>query len=142
MQLNPYLSFNGQCEAAFELYAQVLGGKIVALSRFGDAPDGANMPAAARDQIMHVRLVVADQVLGDQVLMGSDNPPQYYEKTSGMSVSINVDDPVEGERIFKALAKGGTMRMPFEETFWAERFGMCVDRFGTPWMVNCAGTKA
>lgn len=131
MQLNPYLSFDGQCEAAFERYAQVLGGEIVALSRFGEMPDCGEMPAEARDRVMHVRLLV-----DGQVLMGSDSPPGRHEDTRGMSVTINVDDTAEGERIFNALAEGGTVRMAFAETFWAEGFGMCVDRFGTPWMVN------
>ena len=135
MQLNPYLSFNGQCEAAFERYAEVLGGEIAALSRFGEMPDCGEMPAEARDLVMHVRLLV-----DGQVLMGSDNPPGRHEDTRGMSVTINVDDTTEGERIFNALAEGGTVGMAFAETFWAKRFGMCVDRFGTPWMVN-AGMK-
>ena len=84
---------------------------------------------------MHVRMVV-----GDPVLMGSDSPSGSHEDSKGMSVSIQVDDPIEGERIFNALAEGGMLRMAFEETFWAKGFGMCVDRFGTPWMVN-AGQK-
>lgn len=135
MQLNPYLSFNGQCEAAFKHYAQVLGGEIVALSRFGEMPGDQEIPAGSGERIMHVRMVV-----GDQVLMGSDSPSGSHEDSKGMSVSIQVDDPIEGERIFNALAEGGMLRMAFEETFWAKGFGMCVDRFGTPWMVN-AGQK-
>ena len=135
MQINPYLSFNGQCEAAFTHYEKVLGGRIAMLSRFGETPGCEEMPRELHDQIMHVRLQV-----GDQVLMGSDSPPEYHEDTKGMSVAINVEDTAEGERIFNGLADGGTVRMPYEETSWAQRFGMCVDRFGTPWMVN-AGMK-
>jgi PhnB protein len=132
MQLNAYLNFNGQCEAAFRFYEQCLGGQIVALHTFGNSPGAEQMAADWRDRIMHASLVV-----GDAVLMGSDAPPEYFEKPQGFSVSLNVKDPAEAERIFRALAEDGTVRMPLEKTFWAERFGMLVDRFGTPWMVNC-----
>jgi PhnB protein len=81
---------------------------------------------------MHARLVV-----GDQVLMGSDAPPDHFEKTQGMSVALQVNDPIEAERIFAALADNGTVRMPIQPMFWAIRFGMLTDRFGIPWMVNC-----
>lgn len=135
MQLTPYLIFQGDCEAAFKHYEQVLGGKILMLSRFGDAPAGEEMPGANPDQVMHVSMTV-----GQQMLMGSDCPPEQYQTPAGTSVSISVDDRDEGERIFKALAVGGTEQMAYSETFWAEGFGMCVDRFGTPWMVN-AGNK-
>ncbi|MFC5526413.1 VOC family protein [Rhodanobacter ginsengisoli] len=133
MRLNSYLIFDGKAEAAFNFYAQALHGKIAMLMRFGEAPGAGNTPAETRDWIMHVRLEV-----GDQVLMASDCPPDRpYHGIHGCSVSIAVDTVAEGERIFKALAEGGTIQMPFEQTFWAERFGMVVDRFGVSWMVNC-----
>jgi PhnB protein len=134
MQLQPYLMFNGQCKEAFQFYERVLGGKIEMMTTFGDAPPGAGGTPESRDLIMHVRLVV-----GDAVLMGSDSPPQYYEKPQGISVSISVKDVSEGERIFNALAEGGKVNMQFSKTFWSPGFGMAVDRFGTPWMVNCEG---
>jgi PhnB protein len=81
---------------------------------------------------MHARLVV-----GDKVLMGSDAPPDRYDAPKGFSVSLSVDDEVEAERIFHALAQDGTVQMQLQETFWAVRFGMLIDRFGIPWMVNC-----
>ena len=81
---------------------------------------------------MHARLVV-----GDKVLMGSDAPPEHYEGPKGFSVSLTINDLADAERIFHALAENGTVRMPLQETFWAVRFGMLVDRFGIPWMVNC-----
>jgi PhnB protein len=132
MQLTPYLNFNGQCEAAFKFYEQCLGGKIVALFTHRNTPAAEHVPAEWQDRIMHARLVV-----GDAVLMGSDSPPAYFEEPKGMYVSLQIDHPAEAERIFHALAEGGTVRMPIEETFWAARFGMLVDRFGTPWMINC-----
>jgi len=132
MQLNPYLLFNGRCEEAFKLYAQCLRGKIAAMVRFSETPTAGQMPPEMRNQIIHTRLMV-----GDQVLMGSDCPPDRYDPPKGFSVSIGVNDPAEAERIFRALAEGGTITMPIQETFWARRFGMLVDRFGIPWMVNC-----
>jgi PhnB protein len=132
MQLNPYLTFNGQCEAAFKFYEKVLGGKIEAMMTFGGSPMEDRAPAEWRDKIMHARLTV-----GANVLMGSDAPPDRYEPMKGITVSIGVDDPAEAERIFHALAEGATVQMPIQQTFWAARFGMLTDRFGTPWMINC-----
>jgi PhnB protein len=132
MQLNPYLLFNGQCEAAFKFYAETLGGKIESMLIHAGTPAEEHVPAEWRDKIMHARLTV-----GDQVLLASDAPPGRYEQPKGFSVSIQLKDKANGERIFKALADGGTIQMPFEKTFWASGFGMCVDRFGIPWMVNC-----
>jgi PhnB protein len=132
MQLNPYLFFNGQCEVAFKFYAQLLGGKIDGMLTHAGTPAEQQVPAEWRDKIMHARLIV-----GDQVLMGSDAPPAHYEQPKGFSVSIQIKDKAEAERIFNALAEGGKIQMPFAQTFWAAGFGMCADRFGTPWMVNC-----
>jgi PhnB protein len=132
MELNPYLMFNGQCQAAFKFYEQCLGGKIVALFTHGETPMAEHVSPEWQDKIVHARLVV-----GDRVLMGSDAPPDYYEEPKGFSVSLGIADPAEAERIFNALAENGRVQMPLEETFWAVRFGMVVDRFGTPWMINC-----
>jgi len=71
------------------------------------------------------------------VLMGGDSPPDRYEPTKGMTIMLGVDEPSEAERVFKALSENGTVQMPIAETFWARRFGMLVDQFGIPWMVNC-----
>jgi PhnB protein len=132
MQLNPYLLFNGQCEAAFKFYEKVLGGKIEAMLPHEGTSAAEQVPPQWRKKILHARLSV-----GDEVLMGSDAPPDRYEAMKGFSVTINVNDPKEAERIFHALAENATVRMPIEKTFWAERFGMLVDQFGTPWMINC-----
>lgn len=132
MQLNPYLSFNGQCEAAFTYYAQVLGGTNVSMATYGDSPMAGEVSPDWRNKIMHARLVV-----GDKVLMGSDNPPGHPSEPKGFCVALGIDDPTEAERIFNALADNGQVQMPIQETFWAIRFGMLVDRFGIPWMVNC-----
>jgi PhnB protein len=136
MQLNPYLLFNGQCEAAFRFYERCLGGKIVAMMPHAGTPAEGQVPPEWREKIIHARLVV-----GDQVLMGSDAPPDHFEKPQGFSVTLGIDNPVEAERVFNALAENGTVRMPIQPTFWAERFGMLVDRFGIPWMINCEKSK-
>ncbi|WP_250124683.1 VOC family protein [Chroococcidiopsis sp. CCMEE 29] len=135
MKLNPYLMFNGQCEAAFKFYEQCLGGKITTMMPYGESPEPLmtdQLTPEWRNKIMHVSLTI-----GDQELMGSDSPPEYDEEAKGFSVSISLNDPIEGERIFNTLAENGTVRMPFQQTFWAYRFGMLVDRFGIPWMINC-----
>ena len=132
MQINPYLFFNGQCETAFKFYAECLGGKIDAMMTHAGTPAEEHVPAEWRSKIIHARLTV-----GDGVLMASDAPPDHYEKPQGFSVSIQIKDKAEAERIFNALAENGKITMPFEKTFWAAGFGMCVDRFGIPWMVNC-----
>jgi PhnB protein len=132
MQMNPYLFFPGQCEAAFKFYAKVLGGEIIAMMPHEGTPAAENVPPAWRSKIIHARMVV-----GDKVLMGSDAPPDHQQAMQGFSVTLGIDDPAEAERVFHALAENGTVRMPIGKTFWAERFGMLVDQFGTPWMVNC-----
>ena len=131
MQLNPYLFFDGECKAAFKFYEQCLGGKIDALMTYGDAPMSQEFPSEQRDRIMHANLTV-----GSMVLMGSDTPPDDFKQPQGFSVHLQFDDLVEAERIFQKLAENGTVKMPFQETFWSTRFGMLVDRFGTPWMIN------
>jgi PhnB protein len=132
MKLNTYLSFNDECEAAFKFYEQCLGGKIESMMTFGNSPMAGQTPPEKLDKIMHASLMV-----GDTVLMGSDAPPQFFEKPQGFSVSIVLEDVEEAERIFNTLAENGTVQMPIQETFWAARFGVLVDRFGTPWMINC-----
>jgi PhnB protein len=133
IQWNPYLTFNGQCEAAFKFYERCLGGKIVAMIPFGDTPSAEYMPPDGREKIMHARLI-----LGSQVLMGSDcHPGQPYEGVKGCSVALQVDTPDEAERVFNALAQNGIIVMPLGQTFWAVRFGMLTDQFGVPWMINC-----
>ncbi|HSU34011.1 MAG TPA: VOC family protein [Bryobacteraceae bacterium] len=132
MQLNPYLIFNGQCEAAFKFYEQSLGGKITATFANEGSPMAEHVPAEWRNKILHARMTV-----GDQILMGSDGRPGVYQEPKGFSLSLSVNDPAEAECLFHSLADGGQVQMPMQKTFWAERFGMLTDRFGMPWMVNC-----
>jgi PhnB protein len=132
MQLNPYLNFNGQCEAAFKFYEQVLAGKITFMMTWGEMPGADQFPAESHKLIMHASLSV-----GTSVLMGADAPPGRYQQPKGINVSIHLKDIAEGERIFNALADKGTVQMPFEQTFWSPGFGMLIDQFGIPWMINC-----
>jgi PhnB protein len=127
-----YLHFDGNCEEAVNFYAATLGGKIIMMLKPEDTPAGPECAPEFKSKIMHARMTI-----GDSVLMASDCPPGRYDVPKGMSVNISVDSPAEADRIYAALAEGGKETMPIEETFWAQRFGMCIDRFGTPWMVNC-----
>jgi PhnB protein len=136
MRLVPYLGFNDQCAEAFHFYEKVLGGTLQHLMTFGDMPDGEKVPAGMENRVVHARLLV-----GDAVLMGGDSPSEHFKAPQGICVNIWVDDVAESERIFAELSEGGMITMPIGETFWADRFGMVIDRFGTPWMVNC-GDKA
>ncbi|HXA64294.1 MAG TPA: VOC family protein [Bryobacteraceae bacterium] len=131
MQLNPYLTFNGQCEAAFKFYEKCLGGKIEAMIAHTGTPAEQHVPPEWREKIMHARLAV-----NDEVLMGSDAPPDHYKEPKGFSVSLQFKDIKEAERVFHALAENGKVGMPLQQTFWAARFGTVVDRFGIPWMIN------
>ena len=131
LQVTPYLSFNGQCEEAFKFYENCLGGKITFMMTYGDAPGHESMPPEWTKRIMHATLAV-----GDRLLQGADAPGPY-EKPQGFSIALALNDAAEAERIFKALEEKGVVGMPLQETFWALRFGMVTDRFGTPWSINC-----
>jgi PhnB protein len=135
VQMHPYLSFNGQCEAAFQFYAQCLGGQIGGIFRYEGTPLADQVPADWQDKVMHGSLTV-----GGLVLMGGDVAPDRYEEPRGFSLSLNLTNTTEAERIFRELARDGRVVMPLERTFWAERFGMLVDRFGIPWLINCEGS--
>ncbi len=128
MQINPYLFYDSNCEAAFKYYEKVLGGKIEMMLRNEEMP---GLPGREK-KIMHARISI-----DGEILMASDAPPDHFNKPQGFAVSLTVDDPTEGERKFKALSEGGSINMPFGKTFFSRGFGMCIDQFGIPWMVNC-----
>ena len=132
MEFSPYLMFDGNCAEAFKFYEQVLGGKIDAIMPFKGSPAAEHVPADWGDKVLH-----ATMTIDGQHLMASDAPPGQYATPQGISVSIALKDRDKGETVFNALAEGGTIQMPFQKTFWASGFGMCVDRFGIPWMINC-----
>jgi PhnB protein len=132
MQINAYLNFNGQCEAAFKFYEQALGGRILMMSRFEDSPMGQQMPPEMRSKILHARIKI-----GETVVMGSDPPPDRFSPQKGFALSLQVKSGIEAERLFEALAENAQVGMPMGKTFFAERFGMLTDRFGVPWMIVC-----
>jgi PhnB protein len=133
MKLNTYLHFNnGKCEEALNFYVKALGAKPVMMLRYSEAPESDKCSKEMERKIMHGRIE-----LGDGVLMASDAPSGYFEKQTGFSINISVDNPGEAERLFKALSEKAEIGMPMAETFWAQRFGMLTDQFGVPWMVNC-----
>lgn len=135
MQISPYIGFNGQCEEAFKFYEECLGGRITAKITYAETPMADQVPSEWRTKIVHATLKV-----GEMVLMGGDPMPENYVRPKGISLTIVVNDPAEAERIFSALSENGSIEMPLQQTFWAERFGMLVDRFGIPWMINCDKT--
>lgn len=130
MRLDAYLTFDGQCREAFTFYHQLLGGEL-RLMPFEGSPMADQVSPQRRDAILHASLSI-----GEQLLMGSDAPPEHRTPMQGFSVSLGLHEAAEAERIFAALSEGGTVTMPMQETFWSDRFGMCTDRFGTPWMVG------
>jgi PhnB protein len=136
MEMNPYLSFKGQCEEAFTFYQQCLGGQIRSLFRYGGTPLADQVPAEWQDKVMHASLT-----LGGREVMGGDVAPDRYEEPKGFSLSLQLKSAAEAETIFDQLAKNGRVVAPLEKTFWAERFGMVVDRFGIPWLINCESDR-
>jgi len=133
MEVNPHLSFNGRCAEAFRFYEELFGGRITMLMTHGDSPVKDQVPADWHDKVLHARIDI-----DGEVLMGMDAPAQRYAKPQGIFVTITVPSPAEAERVFNGLADGGTTTMPFQKTFWSPGFGMAVDRFGIPWMINAA----
>jgi len=131
MELLTYLSFDGNCAEAFRFYEKVLRGKIETLMTFADSPMASQVGPDWQNRVLHAHLVV-----DGGAIMGGDAPPGTHGKPTGFCVNVQVDSVEEAERIFNALAEGGQITMPIQESFWAERFGMLVDRFGVPWMVN------
>ena len=131
MEVNPYLMFNGNCAEALKFYEQALGAKTLFSMPFAGSPACDTVPAEWGDKVLHATLEI-----GDTKVMASDAPPGHYQAPQGISVSLSLKDPAKGEEIFKALSENGQVQMPYQPTFWAAGFGMCVDRFGIPWMVN------
>lgn len=134
MKIHAYLTFDGQCEAAFKFYADCLNGSLE-LMRFGEGPEAGNVPEQFHDRVMHVSLAV-----GDQLLMASDTCPGMgapYDGIKGCSVSLHVENVPEAERLYEALSAQGSVQMELQPTFWATRFAVFTDRFGVSWMINC-----
>lgn len=135
MKLATYLAFNGDCRQAFEMYERVLGGKITFIMTQGESPMAEQTQPEWKDKIMHASL----EIPGGGVIQGADHPQGRKVEPAGFCVSVQVKEKAEAERIFKDLAAGGKAQMAFQQTFWSPGFGMCIDKFGVPWMVNTEG---
>ena len=132
MALRPYLNFNGNCREAFTRYKEIFGGELTVMT-MADMPAGEEQPPADQaDLVMHASLTWGE----DNMLMASDDPTGGYETPRGVYASYTQADPGESKRVFEALAEGGEVQMPIAPTFWSPMFGMCTDRFGTPWMID------
>jgi PhnB protein len=135
-QLNAYLFFDGTCADAMRFYERTLGGKLDLITH-AQSPIAGDTPPGSADRILHARLV-----FDGGTLMASDSMVgQPYEGMKGFSLSLNYSSVAEAKKAFDALSAGGKVTMPLDKTFWAEAFGMLVDRFGTPWMINGAMAK-
>jgi PhnB protein len=131
MAFHPYLFFGGNCREAFTRYQEIFGGELVLLTT-QDMPPEEQMPGARPDLIMHAALTI-----GDDLLMASDDPTtDDFGAVHGMQVSYSTADVDDVKRVFEALAEGGTITGPIGPTSWSPMFGMCIDRFGTPWMIG------
>ena len=137
MSFHPYLFFGGNCREAFTRYEEVFGGELTLLT-MADTPDGDKVPPEQADMIIHAALVS-----GDMLLMASDDPTaDDFGPVQGMMVSYTAADADDAGRVFAALAEGGTVTQDLMPTFFSPAFGMCVDRFGTPWMVSAPAEDA
>ena len=130
MKLHTYLNFGGNCEEAFRFYEKNLGGKIEMMMRYADQPDPKNVPPGTEKYVLYLNMTI-----GETQLMGSDVTPDRFQPMRSVYLSLAVDSSEEAERIFKLLTQGGEVFMPMEETFFAFRFGMLRDKFGTSWMI-------
>lgn len=135
--LHPYLTFDGQCEEAFDFYKSVFGGEFASKGRFKEMPPSEDfkVPESEGEKIMHVSLPIGEHA----VLMGSDSSEVFgwkEQKGNNFSISIGVDSKEEADRVFNGLSKGGKVTMPMDNTFWGSYFGMLTDQFGIQWMVS------
>ncbi len=135
--INPYLTFLGNCEEAFNFYKSVFGGEFNYVGRFADMPEDPKypMPDEDKNKIMHIGLPISKETM----LMGSDTGGEWAKQTqigNNIAISINTESKAEADRIFNALADGGNITMPIASTFWGDYFGMCTDKFQINWMVS------
>ena len=130
MKLYTYLNYGGNCRQAFEFYEEHLGGKIKFVTTHGEQPDNTAVPPEWKNAVLHARME-----LGETILLGADIPPDRFKPMRSAYLTLIVDGIGEAERIYALLSEGGEIFMPMEETFFARRFAMLRDRFGTSWML-------
>ncbi|MDB4906122.1 MAG: 3-demethylubiquinone-9 3-methyltransferase [Gemmatimonadetes bacterium] len=130
MKIFTYLNYGGNCRQAFEFYAEHLGGKITMMQTHGDVPDPSQVPAGWKDAILHARIEI-----GGTVIFGADTPPERFQPMRSAYLSLLLDSNEQAEQVYALLTDGGEIFMKMEETFFAHRFAMLRDRFGTSWML-------
>jgi PhnB protein len=130
MKLNTYLNYGGNCAQALRFYEEHLGGKITAMGTYAEMPDKSAVPPGMENNVIHARITI-----GGTELMASDVPPERFQPMCSFDLSLSVDSDEEAERIYALLSDGGEIFAPMAETFFAHRFGMLTDKFGTPWMI-------
>ena len=139
MKLIPYLFFDGTCDEAIQFYTEVFGGTIASLMRWSDMPPNPNYPISdeQKTRVMHVHMEAKAFSL-----MAADATPGTEQKGGNISLSLNLDDVAEGERLFAALSSGAEVETPLRDMFWGAKFGQFTDKFGIDWMFNIALTPA
>jgi PhnB protein len=138
MRASVNLTFDGGCEEAFALYARLLGATVTFSLRYGDSPMAGDVPPGWHGRIAHATLTLD----GGSHIYGYDAQPGRYETPQGFSITVNPATVDDAHAMFAALAEGGRIDMPIQQTFWAAAFGIVVDRFGVPWAINCEQTPA
>ena len=138
MKVQAYVTFGGRCEEALEFYKKSIGAEVTGLLRWKDSPDPAmKAPPGFEEKIMNAAFRI-----GESELMADDGMGEKHAEFKGMTLAIEVADDAEAKRVFAALGEGGNVQMPMMKTFWTTSFGMLTDKFGVPWMVNVAASKA
>jgi PhnB protein len=137
MKMYPYLTFDGNCEEAFNFYKSVFGGKFGYVGRFKEMPpmEGQTVPESEADKIMHISLPLSNEA----ILMGSDSSDAFGHSTvqgNNFSISLSVTSPAKADKLFSSLSSGGKVTMPMNQTFWGSYFGMITDKFGIQWMIS------
>jgi PhnB protein len=130
VQLHTYLNYGGNCEEAFKFYEKHLGGNITMMMRHGEQPGGSSAPPNWAHAILHARMN-----LGETELLGADIPPDRFQPIRSAYLSLTLGSDEEADRVFALLSDGGQIFMPMQETFYASRFAMLRDKFGTSWML-------
>ncbi len=128
MKMDPYVNYGGNCAEALRFYEKHLDGKVLMMTTFDQMP--GQIPPGCEKYVLHARIV-----LGDTLLMASDAPPGMYQPMRGAYLSLSVDSNAEAESLYALLSDGGEIFMKMEETFFAHRFAMLRDKFGTSWMI-------
>ena len=138
MKVQAYVTFGGRCEEALEFYKRSVGAEVTSLLRWKDSPDAEMKPPPGYEE----KVMNAAFRIGDTELMADDGMGEAPAQFKGMTLAIEVVDDGEAKRVFTALGEGGIVTMPLAKTFWTSSFGMLTDKFGVPWMVNVAASKA